>query len=62
MKHYQIRKRVVCSIIDGECVEEQDITISIKPNCKQCRDYLNWKQSGLTVTEFVKQNYAQFNS
>ena len=56
MKHYQIRKRVVCDIIEGECVEEQDITTSIKPDCNKCHIYFNWKQSGLSINDFVKQN------
>lgn len=43
-KHYQIRKRVVCDIIDGECKEEQDITTSIKPDCKNCELYKDWKK------------------
>lgn len=51
-KHYQIRKRVVCDLVDGECVDEQDITTRMKPDCKDCRYYKYWKESGLNLKEF----------
>ena len=62
-KHYQIRKRVVCDLVDGECTDEQDITASVKPNCKNCREYKEWKESGLELMEYfnkyvrVDENY-----
>lgn len=51
-KYYQIRKRVVCDLIDGECVDERDISVQIKPNCKFCRYYKEWKETGLDLMSY----------
>lgn len=51
-KHYQIRKRVVCDLIDGECIDERDITSCIKPDCNDCRYYKEWKESGLDLKSY----------
>lgn len=53
-KHFQIRKRVVCDLINGDCTDEQDITISMTPNCKECRYYKEWKSSGLNLKTYIK--------
>jgi len=51
-KHYQIRKRVVCDLIDGECIDERDISVRISPVCKDCRYYKEWKESGLDLMSY----------
>ena len=51
-RHYQIRKRTVCDLVDGECSDEVDITSSVAPDCKNCRYYKEWKESGLELMEY----------
>ena len=59
-RHYQIRKYVVCDIIDGVCMDEQDVTIKMTPNCKECNDYKRWKESGLSIEEYLKKEYEDY--
>jgi hypothetical protein len=52
-RHYQIRKRVICDLVEGECTDEQDITIPLTPDCKNCCYYKEWKESGMTLELFI---------
>jgi len=51
-RHYQIRKYVFCDIIDGACTDEQNVTVRLTPNCKECKEYINWKESKLNILEY----------
>jgi len=59
-RHYQIRKYVVCDIIDGVCIDEQDVSTKIAPNCTKCDDYKRWKESGLSIEEYLKRDYENY--
>jgi len=59
-RHYQIRKYVFCEIIDGACSDEHDITAKLAPNCKTCREYLLWKKSKLTTSEYLKKVHEEY--
>ena len=59
-RHYQIRKYVFCDIIDGACTDEHDVSARLTPNCKECNIYQKWKESRLTMSEYLKKEQEDY--
>ena len=59
-RHYQIRKYVICDIIDGACTDEHDVTVRLSPDCTSCKIYIDWKKSKLTIAEFLKKLHEKY--
>ena len=60
MKHYQIRKRVFCDILDAYCTDEYDITAALTPDCESCSEYKEWKKSGLLPVKYAELKRKEF--
>jgi len=59
-RHYQIRKYVFCDVTDGPCTDEQDVTARQTPKCTECEEYINWKKSGLNISEYLKKQHEDY--
>jgi len=52
-KVYTVYKQVVCSILGCGCGELIQDCRYTPPDCKNCRDYLDWKKSGMATEEHI---------
>ena len=60
MKHYQIRKRVFCDLLNAYCTDEYDMTVALTPNCESCSEFKAWKESGLLPAEYAELKRKEF--
>ena len=50
---YELRSFYRCKVIDEICGHTADFQmVGSSPDCKNCQDYLRWKKSGLTLTQW----------
>lgn len=61
---YERSEMITCRLLQGPCIEEGELsgTRHCSPLCDDCKVYIAWKSSKLTIIDWVQQgNYDKFN-
>ncbi len=53
-RHFQIMKRVICDLVDGECTDELPVKHKMTPDCKDCKLYKDWKSTSFDLKSYLQ--------
>lgn len=61
---YERNTMITCRLLQGPCIEEGELSSRhiAPPICDDCKVYIAWKSSKLTIIDWVQQGeYDKFN-